>query len=118
MSVSIDLNSEMSSVYFDEQEKYFVMQPYFYDGSVAEMNDNKDQIRLSFDQADANGDVLKDGNCFEMELEINSWQDVAEKKPVYKELINAFINQLDDTEKKWFKNQYKKAYEKCSTAKA
>ncbi len=115
MSVTMNLNKDLSSVHFKDHKKHFILQTYFYDGSIEEMDSNKDRVRLSFDQTDDSGVVLKDGNSFEMELEINSWQDVADRKAVYAELINEFISQLGETEKQWFKNQYNNAYEKLSS---
>lgn len=112
MSMSLNLNTDFSSVYFVDHNKYFVLQSYFYDGSIEEMENNKDKVRLSFDQTDDSGVVLKDGNSFEMELEMNSWQDVADRKAVYSELISDFINHLNDTEKKWFLSQQQQAYKK------
>ncbi|MCW8931804.1 MAG: hypothetical protein OQL19_16420 [Gammaproteobacteria bacterium] len=112
MSVTMNLNNDQSSVHFTDHEKYFVLHSYFYDGSIEEMDNNKNKVRLSFDQTDENGIVLKDGNSFEMELEINLWKDVADRKAVYVELINDFIDQLDETKKQWFINQHDTAYKK------
>lgn len=109
MSVNYRLTNDTPSVYFDAYEQQFRIGIYCYDGSKKEMDEYPDVIRLSFDQEDTQGNVLKDGITFEMELNIKRWLDVAEIKADDSSLINEFINHMGDDEKLWFEACYQKA---------
>jgi hypothetical protein len=111
MAISINLQNELSIIYFSQQEQYFVLQLFFYDSSRQVMMDNQNKISLSFDQCDENGAVLKDGISFEMELNIQSWDDISEKEAVYSDLGNDFISGLSEQHKQWFSEQYQQACE-------
>ncbi|WP_198263147.1 hypothetical protein [sulfur-oxidizing endosymbiont of Gigantopelta aegis] len=112
MATSITFHSEQAIIYFSEQEQYFVLQLFFYDVSRQAMMDNQNKINLSFDQCEQNGAVLKDGISFEMELNIESWEDISEQEAVYPELGNDFICGLSKQDKQWFSERYQQACER------
>jgi hypothetical protein len=114
MSVHYHFMRDVPSAYFEDCDKHFQIGAYCYDDSTQEMDNNPNKIRLSFDQADEQGNVLKDGCTFEMELDIIEWQDVAEMKAVYYEIIAEFIGQLGEAEKGWFTALYKNARNKVA----
>jgi len=115
MSVIFNLMGDEPLAFFKDHGKYFVLGIYCYDDSPDEMQKHPNQIRISFDQTDAQGHVLKDGITFEMELNITSWQDVADIKASNTELIEEFISQLGVTEKQWFYDQYQNARKQFSS---
>ena len=106
MSVTYHLHNDQTSVYFDNHDQYFNIGVYCYDDSDEELQTNPNKVRLSFDETDASSDVLKDGKTFEMELDITSWQDVAEMKATESVLIDEFIQYLGESEKQWFQACY------------
>ena len=106
MSVIYNLTNEIPSVYFKQSGQYYRLGIYCYNSSAEEMDRYQNVIRLSFDQADEQGAVLIDGKSFEMELNIDSWQDVAEFQVTDAQLINEFIDNLGESEKSWFVSYY------------
>ena len=117
MSVIYNLNNNIPSVYFKQSGQYFRLGIYCYNSSLEEMERHQNVIRLSFDQADVQGAVLIDGKSFEMELNIESWQDVAEFQiTTDAELINEFIDQLGTNEKSWFVSYYQQTRQQLAEA--
>jgi len=115
MAVIFNLTSEEPSVFFKDHGKYFVLGIYCYDVSIEELTNNANKISISFDQTDAQGLVLKDGISFEMELNITTWQDVADIKAMNSELIEEFLSQLGTIEKQWFYDHYQNARARLSS---
>lgn len=114
MSVIYNFVSEEQSVFFKEHSKYFVLSLYCFDESLEKMHNNANKITLSFDQTDAQGNVLKDGISFEMDMNVLSWQDVSDRQATNSDLIEDFIRHLGSSEKQWFHDQYQEAREKLT----
>jgi hypothetical protein len=106
MTIEINLNQDNPTVCFKVHDQSYIIVIHHFNKMKQKQSDRLESICLSFDQSDAQGNVLKDGIAFEMELDINSWKDVAPMKATNIDLINAFLSQLGESEKSWLKSQY------------